>query len=181
LRISRRRQFKPVQPRYRINEQIIAPEVRVIDEEGKNLGIMPTQEAIKLARERELELIEVFPKAEPPIAKILDYGKFLYQKEKELRKQKAGQKRIEIKGIRLSLRISQHDKEIRLGQAKDFLEEGDKVKIEILLKGRERQYANAAKDTINQFINSLEAIIAIRIEQPLEMQGGKLSVILGRK
>lgn len=181
MRISRKKISKPIQSRYRVNEQISAPEVRVIDQEGKNLGIMPTSEALRLAQERELDLVEVFPKAEPPITKIIDYGKFLYQKEKEFRKQKTGQKKIETKGVRLSLRISPHDKEIRLKQAKEFLEKGDKVKIELILKGRERQYVGMAKDVINQFINSLKDVIEIKIEQPLEMQAGKLSVTLGRK
>lgn len=181
MRISRRKPIKIQKIRYRVNRQIVAPEVRVIDEEGKNLGIMSTFSAIKLAQEKNLELVEVFPKAEPPIAKIVDYGKFLYQKEKETRKQKAKQKRIEMKGIRLSLRISSHDKEVRLRQAKEFLEEGNKIKIELVLKGRERQFVNMAKDVINQFINSLENQLSIRIEQPIEMQGGKISIILGRK
>jgi len=180
LRISRK-QTKIQLVNYSVNEQIRAPQVRVIDENGQNLGILAKEEAIKIAKERDLDLVEVFPKADPPIAKILDYGKFLYQKDKEARKQKAKQKRVEVKGVRLSLRISRHDKEVRLKQAKEFLESGDKVKIEIILKGRERQYANNAREIINQFVDLLNARIPIRIEQPLVFQGGKFFLTLGKK
>jgi translation initiation factor IF-3 len=180
LRISRK-QVKVQTVQYWINEQIRAPQVRVIDEEGQNIGVMATPEAVRLAREREMDLVEVFPKADPPIAKILDYGKFLYQKDKEARKQKAKQKKVEIKGIRLSLRISPHDRDVRLNQAKDFLESGDKVKIEIILKGRERQYGGMARENINQFINSLNQLVSTKIEQPLSFQGGRLSVTVTRQ
>ncbi len=153
----------------------------MIDEDGQNLGVMETSVAVQLARERESDLVEVFPKAEPPIAKILDYGKFLYQKDKEARKQKAKAKKVEIKGIRLSLRISSHDRDFRLDQAKDFLESGDKVKVEIILKGRERQYANMAKEVASQFIEALNNLVPTKIEQPLSLQGGRLSVTVGKK
>jgi translation initiation factor IF-3 len=180
LRISRK-QVKVQTVQYWINEQIRVPQVRVIDEAGQNLGVLPTAEAVRLARERELDLVEVFPKADPPIAKILDYGKFLYQKDKEARKQKAKQKKVEIKGIRLSLRISAHDRDFRLNQAKDFLESGDKVKIEIILKGRERQYSGMARESASQFIGALDKLVSTKIEQPLSFQGGRLSVTVGKK
>jgi len=177
-----RRQVRNVQViKYWINEQIRAPEVRVIDEEGLNVGVMPTMDAVKLARARELDLVEVFPKAEPPIAKITDYGKFLYQKDKEARKQKAKQKKIEIKGIRLSLRISAHDKDVRLKKAKEFLEDGDKVKIEVILKGREKQYTNMAREAVNQFIDSLDKLVPTKIEQQLIFQGRRFSAVVGKK
>jgi len=180
LRISRK-QVKVQTIHYWTNEQIRASEVRVIDESGQNLGVMPTADAVKLAREREFDLVEVFPKADPPIAKILDYGKFLYQKDKEARKQKAKVKKVEIKGIRLSLRISQHDRDFRLNQAKEFLESGDKVKVEIILKGRERQYGNKAREVASQFIDALNSLVPAKIEQPLSFQGGRLSVTVGKK
>ena len=180
MRISRK-QVKVQTIQYRTNEQIKVLEVRVIDENGQNLDVMETSAAIQTAKDRGLDLVEVFPKAEPPIAKILDYGKFLYQKDKEARKQKAKAKKVEIKGIRLSLRISPHDRDVRLNQAKDFLESGDKVKIEIILKGRERQYANAAREIASQFIAALDNLVSTKIEQPLSFQGGRLSVTVGKK
>lgn len=180
MRISRK-QVKVQTVHYWINEQIKASQVRVIDENGQNLGVMAVGEAARIARERELDLVEVFPKADPPIAKILDYGKFLYQKDKEARKQKAKAKKVEIKGVRLSLRISSHDRDVRLNQSKGFLESGDKVKIEIILKGRERQYANMAREVASQFINALNNLVPTKIEQPLSFQGGRLSVTVGKK
>jgi translation initiation factor IF-3 len=180
LRISRK-QVKVQTVHYWMNEQIRAPEVRVIDENGQNLGVMATSVAVKMAQDRGFDLVEVFPKAEPPIAKILDYGKFLYQKDKEARKQKAKAKKVEIKGVRLSLRISQHDRDFRLNQAKGFLESGDKVKVEIILKGRERQYANMAREIANNFITDLNNLVSTKIEQPLSFQGGRLSVTVGKK
>lgn len=181
MRISRRQVNKVQVVQYWVNEQIRVNEVRVIDDEGQNLGVMPTPEAVRLAREKELDLVLVFPKAEPPIAKILDYGKFLYQKDKEARKQRAKQKKIEVKGVRLSLRIGAHDRDVRLDQAKGFLEAGDKVKIEIILKGRERQHAGMAREAIGQFIEALNQLIPTRIEQPLAFQGGRFSATVGRK
>lgn len=181
MRISRRHKKKVKVVKYWINEKIRAPEVRLITDEGQNIGVIATSDALKMAREKELDLVEVSPKADPPIAKILDYGKFLYQKDKEARKQKAKQKKVEIKGIRLSLRISSHDKEVRLKKAKEFLQEGDKVKIEIILKGRERQYSNMAKDAVRQFIEELNESVPTKVEQDLVFQGGRFAAVVGKK
>jgi translation initiation factor IF-3 len=182
VRILPKKSFKKSQQKsYRVNEEIQAPEVRVIDEEGKNLGIFPISQALELAAEKGLDLVEINPKAVPPITKILDYGKFLYQKEKELKKQKAKQKRIETKGIRLSLYISPHDTQTRLEQAKNFLKEDNKVEVEILLKGREHQFIGKAKEILNNFIKSLDAEIPTEIDQPLEVKKNRVSVVLRRK
>src|SRR5271157_5736671 len=109
MRISRYRRFQgPVEPLYKANEQIKAPELRVIDENAKNVGVLPTAEALALAKERGFDLVEVMPNATPPIAKFLDYGQFKYEKEKEARKQKAHAHKVEVKGIRLSIRIGEH-------------------------------------------------------------------------
>ena len=126
MRIHRHRNQKPKLniPTFRINEQIDNPEIRVIDDKDVQLGIIPTSQAMELARSRELDLVEVSPKAEPPVCKILDFGHFKYQKEKEVRKQKAQSHEVEIKGIRLSLRIGVGDLDIRRQQAKKFFERG---------------------------------------------------------
>jgi len=183
MRISRKkRRRKPlvVEPAYRCNEQIRAPEIRVIDDEGANLGVMPTDEAIKRAQEKELDLVEVHPKAEPPIAKIMDYGQFKYQKEKEARKLRAKQHKVEVKVIRISVRIGEHDMKIRLEQAKKFLDSGDKVKIDIVLRGRERQHPQIAKDQIQEFVNRLEQDMKIKVEQPVTKQGGLVSALVAK-
>ena len=183
MRISRRRKFfkKIEKKRYRTNEWIRAPKVRLIDETGQNLGVLDTAEALRQARQKGLDLIEVSPVAQPPVVKIINYNKFKYQEEKERRKLKAKQKKVEIKGIRLSLRISKHDMEIRKNQSKKFLEEGDKVKIEMMLKGRESRHKDLARKIINEFTENLNKEIEIITEQPLNILGGKLSIIIAKK
>lgn len=186
MRISRRKRFlrnknNPQEVHFRANDQIRVPEVRVIDENGENLGLLPTWQAIKEAENRGLDLVEVFPKGDVPTCKIMEYGQFKYEKEKELKKQKAAQKTNEIKGIRLSARIGQHDLDIRKEQAKAFLEKGHKIQVEIILRGRERQFTNLAKDVINQFIKDIDTEIGAKTEQPISVQGGKLSVIIAKK
>lgn len=164
-----------------MNNFIRVPQVRLIDENGENIGVIDTTAAINLAREKGLDLVEVSPLAQPPVAKILNYNKLKYQEEKERRKEKAKQKRIEVKGIRLSLRISQHDIDVRLNQAAKFIGQDDKIRVEMILKGRERQHFNLAKDIINKFVASLNQLIPTVTEMPLTVQQGKLSVLLAKK
>ncbi len=161
--------------KFRMNEKITSPEVRVVDEKGEALGILETPVAIALARSKELDLVEVSPKAEPPVCKILDYGAFKYQKEKEARKQKAQSKEVETKGIRLTFRIGAHDFEVRLDQAGKFLDRGDKVHIELPLRGREKAHRDVAEAVIKRFIATLQTKYTLRIEQNVAYQGGKLS------
>lgn len=183
MRISRKRsKYKRVQQkRHRTNEYIKVPQVRLIDETGENFGVVDTAKALRMAREKGLDLVEVSPKAQPPVAKIVDYSKLKYQEEKERRKEKAKQKKVEIKGIRLSLRISEHDKEIRIKQAEKFLNQDDKVKIEMSLRGRERQHKDLAREIINKFIGSINTSVPIITEQALNIQGGRLSVVITKK
>lgn len=182
MRISRKkRPDKPLIPQYKINEKITATEVRVIDAEGKNIGVFPTSEAIEMARSREMDLVEINPKIEPPVAQILEYGHFKYQKEKEMRKQKINSHVSDLKGIRLSIRISDHDLEIRQMQAKKFLERGDKVKVEMILRDRENAKAGIAFEVIDTFYKRLETQIPIRYEQPGTRQGNKVTAIIIRK
>jgi len=177
-RTYRRNRYQVLPPKilYRVNHQIRVPEVRLIDENGAPAGVVPLSEALARAQTAELDLVEVSPKAVPPVAKILDYGQFKYQKEKELKAQKVKQKTGEIKGIRLSLRIGQHDFDIRLEQAKRFLSEDNKVKIEIILRGRERQYTGQAKENMESFATALGN--NVKVEQPFAAQGGKLSMVI---
>ena len=182
MRISRYRRFqKPVEPLYKANEQIKAPELRVIDENAKNVGVLPTAEALALAKERGFDLVEVMPNAQPPIAKFLDYGQFKYEKEKEARKQKAHAHKVEVKGIRLSIRIGEHDRGVRLEKAKEFLEEGDRVQVEIILRGRERQFIDLARQGIDRFVADLNAAVGVKIDQPFARQGGRLTVVVAKK
>jgi translation initiation factor IF-3 len=187
MRIHYRRRVpqKPLGPIYRANEQITVPEVRVIDDEGKFLGVLPTNEAIAIAQQRELDLVEVSPKVSPkenpPVCKILDYGAFKYQKDKEKRAQKAHAKKVEVKGIRLSVKMGDHDENVRKEQALGFLEDGDKLKIEIILRGREKAHGELAIERINNFIKQIEQTYQLYIEQAVTRQGGNVSAIVGRK
>lgn len=161
---------------YRTNNQIRAKEVRLIDEKGQNLGIFPTEEAIKIAKEKGLDLVEISSSVTPLIARILDFGQFLYQQRKKNQKQRTKQKKVKIKGIRLSLRISEHDLNLKVNQAKKFLDEGHKVKIEMNLRGRERMHADLAREIIKRFISlSGEKII---LEQEITKMGGRLTCIV---
>lgn len=164
--------------KYRLNEKITSPEVRVVDENGAPLGVLETGKAIEIARSKELDLVEVSPKAEPPVCKILDYGAFKYQKEKEARKQKAQSNEVEVKGLRLTYRIGAHDFDVRINQAGKFLDRGDKVHIELPLRGREKAHRDVAEEVIKRFIVTLQTAYSLRIEQAIAYQGGKLSAIV---
>ncbi|OGH61844.1 MAG: translation initiation factor IF-3 [Candidatus Magasanikbacteria bacterium RIFCSPHIGHO2_01_FULL_50_8] len=181
MRIARKR-FKPepVKIKVRFNDMIRVPEVRVIDENGEHVGVMRTEEALRLAKERELDLIEINPEADPPVVKILEYGQFKYQKDKEERLQKKKQKETEVKGVRLSLRIGEHDKTLRLNQAKGFFEDGNKVKVEIILRGRERQFVENAFKVVKGFIEELHKQSPLRVEQAPTKQENKIIALLAK-
>jgi len=146
--------------------------VRVIDEVGKMVGIMPTPQALEFARSQGLDLIEVSPKASPPVVRILSYDKYRYHLDKALRQQKKKQKKIEVKGIRLSIRIGAHDLEFKAQQAQKFLAKGNKVKIELILRGRERANVDFAFSVFKKFMAS------VSVEYVTEQQPKKLSNII---
>jgi translation initiation factor IF-3 len=184
MRIHRHRKFQKPKfeaQEFRANHHITVPEVRVIDEEGVALGVMETAKAIALATQRGLDLIEVSPKAEPPVCKFANYSHFKYQKEKEMRKQRAQSKEVEIKGIRLTMRIGSGDLQIRIDQAAKFFGEGDKVKVEMILRGRERAHSDVARAVFDQFVKGLAVHYPIRVEQPLKVMDGRLNMILARQ
>lgn len=181
MRISHRRRPEKISLNYRINEEITAPQLRVIDNEGNFLGIMNLAEALEISRDKVIDLVEIVPNASPPVAKLIDYGKFRYQKEKELKKQKSQQKQVEVKGIRLSLRIGEHDVNLRVEQAAKFLQDGNKVKIELLLRGREKARPDLGREVINKFIKQVGEKISIAVEQPLSRQAAKFFVVIAPK
>lgn len=149
----------------------------MIDEAGNQLGVMPTGEALRLARERELDLVEVAPLAKPPVCKIMDFGKFQYQQSKQDRLSKSKQKKIELKGIRIGIRTDEHDLEFKKTQIEKFLTKGNKVKIEIVLRGREKAHRELAKTSLESFIRSIA--VPYKIEQEVKsFPGGFNSVII---
>jgi len=154
--------------------------VRVIDETGKQLGVFGLEKALQIAQERNLDLIQVTEKVEPPVCKIMDYGKYLYwlQKKEKTAKAKRGG---ELKGVRLGFAISLHDLEIKANLAKKFLEKGQRVKIEMILKGREKGFSELAKEKIDQFLEILGKLIPIKIEGDLKKGPGGFTMIITKK
>jgi translation initiation factor IF-3 len=178
MRISRYRPRKPQGPIIRYNEGIRVPQVRVVDETGEHLDVMDTAKAIALARERGLDLVELNPHANPPVCKLTTFGQFKYQKDKKLRKQKAHAKTVEVKGVRLSLRIGRGDLEVRRNMAQRFLDEGNRVRVEMILRGRERQHVDLGRKILQDFVATFPEA---RIDQPFQRQGGVLSMVIAKK
>ena len=140
-----------MQKSLRVNNQIRVPEVQLIDDKGNQLGVLPTFEALKMAKEKGLDLVEVGPQMKPPIAKIMDYGKYMYRKEKQ---EKGGvkQKDQEVKTVRVGFKTGEHDLKFKSEQIDDFLKEGHPVKIELTLRGREKALAHMGKEKLINFI-----------------------------
>lgn len=169
--------------RVNANADIKATEVRVLDENGEFLGIMPTSDALALSDERGYDLIEISPNAVPPVCRFGTVGKYIYEQEKKVRKQKKLQKKTGVKTLRLSYKISQHDKDVRLNQGIKFLQQGNKLKVESILRGRERQFVNLAKEKMQSFVNDLQSQedLNIVVEQPVKMVGNQISAIVFHK
>ncbi|MCC7432295.1 translation initiation factor IF-3 [Candidatus Peregrinibacteria bacterium] len=160
----------------RINQQIRAPFVRLIDENEEQLGEVSLDEALRIARERELDLVEVAPLAKPPVCKILDYGKYLYRQNKIEQKHKRMQKKSEMKTIRLSLRIDEHDLDVKGNRAKEFLAEGNSVKVTLMFKGREIAHEGLGMQKIEGFYERVKEVAAI--EAPAKRQGNSINMVL---
>jgi len=139
----------------RINNQITAGELRIIDETGQNLGIISREEAMKMAREKGLDLVEISPNAKPPVAKIISFDKFRYQKEKELKKQRISQKAKEMKQIRVSGRAALNDLKIKAEKINEFIEEGHPVEIQMVLRGREKANKEWARSKLEEFLKMI--------------------------
>jgi len=169
-----------LQRRVFINNQIRAREVRVIDETGNQLGVLELGKALQMARERNLDLIQVTEKVEPPVCKIMDYGKYIYHLEK---KEKATKHHHigELKGIRLTFGISEHDIEVRVHQAEKFLKKGDKIRIEMRLYGREKAHQDFAREKIKKFLEILDKFIPLKIERELKKEPRGLTMIVSKR
>ena len=139
-----------------MNERIRAREIRVIGEDGEQFGILTVSEALALAAEKNLDLVEISPNATPPVCKIMDYGKFKYEKTKKEKENKKKQKNVVIKEIRIKPHIDEHDKETKISQIKKFIEKEYKVKISLRLSGREKLHAESAVKILDDFANSFE-------------------------
>ena len=140
----------------RMNERIRAREIRVIGDDGEQFGILTVNEALALAADKSLDLVEISPNATPPVCKIMDYGKFKYEKTKKEKENKKKQKNVVIKEIRIKPHIDEHDKETKISQIKKFIEKEYKVKISLRLSGREKLHAESAVKILDEFADSFE-------------------------
>ncbi len=163
----------------RINDQIRSREVRLIDAQGEQLGVVPLQKAKAVANESGLDLVEVSPNAVPPVCKILDYGKYIYEQKKKIRDAKKNQTQIKLKEIRMQPKIESHDLEFKTKHVADFLEEGNKVKVTIRFRGREMAHTELGRDVLMRVLDKLtEREVPHNLDRPPQMEGRFMSMIL---
>lgn len=162
-----------------INERIRDKEVRVIGEDGEQLGVMSSREALKLAREAELDLVKIAPTAKPPVCKIIDYGKYKYEQVRREKEAKKKQKTMEIKEVRLSPNIDVNDLNTKANQARKFIAKGDKVKVTLRFRGREMAHVNYSKQILDSFCQKLEDIAVV--DKPPKMEGRSMVMFLTEK
>ena len=163
----------------RVNEMIRVREVRLIDDEGNQKGIVPTLEALKLAKEKDLDLVEVSPNANPPVCKILDYGKYRFEQEKKRRESKKNQKVLKLKEIRMQPKIGPGDLDTKAKHVQEFLDEGDKVKVTIRFRGRELAHTELGYDVLNEVLKRLTS--AYVVEKAPAMDGKTMSMTISAK
>ena len=159
-----------------INEQIRDREVRVIGEDGQVIGIMSSRDALKLAKEAELDLVKIAPQAKPPVCKIIDYGKYKYELARKEKEAKKKQKTIETKEIRLSPNIDTNDLNTKVNQAKKFLQKGAKVKVSLRFRGREMAHKDVGREILNAFFEELKDVASV--DKPAKMEGRSMVMFL---
>jgi translation initiation factor IF-3 len=162
-----------------INDNIRFPKIRVIDIDGAQLGILTPREAQRLAEEKELDLVLVSDKADPPVCRIMDYGKYKFEQEKRAREAKKKQHTADVKEVKMRYKIDDHDYQVRVNQAKRFLKSGDKVKATIMFRGREIQHSNLAKDLLNRMATDLEELA--EVQQYPKQEGRSMMMLLSPK
>lgn len=162
-----------------INEQIRDKEIRLIGQKGEQLGIMPVKEALRIARDADLDLVKVAPNAKPPVCKIIDYGKFRYEQMRREREARKKQKVTEIKEIRLSPNIDSNDLNTKANHARKFLSKGDKVKVSLRFRGREMSHVNVGRQILDAFFEKLEDVAVV--DKPAKLEGRSMVVYLTEK
>lgn len=171
--------MKIINKNYIVNEDIKDKEVRVIANDGSQLGILPTKKAQGMADEEELDLVMISPGAKPPVCKIMDLGKFIYEQSKKEKEAKKNQKVVSIKEVRVSLTIEEHDISIKAKNARKFLLDGDKVKITVRFRGREMELGHLGQKILDNFVSKLEDVSIV--EKPAKREGRNMTVVLGPK
>ncbi|MEG0773158.1 translation initiation factor IF-3 [Clostridium sp.] len=164
---------------FMMNEDIREKEVRVINWDGEALGVIPTKEALKLAEEKELDLVAISPNANPPVCKIMDFGKYIYEQQRKDKEAKKKQKVVVIKEIRMGATTEEHDIEIKANNAKRFLLDGDKVKVTVRFKGRQIENSQVGYTILNLFVEKLGDVYVM--EKPARQEGRNMIMILAPK
>lgn len=162
-----------------MNNQIRAKEVRVIAPDGEQLGIMETQDAMRKAEEMGLDLVEVAPTAKPPVCRIMDFGKYKYEMSKKAHESRKRQTVITVKEIKLRPRTEEHDIQFKTNNIRRFLEEGNKVKVTVMFRGREMAHTEQGRAVLDRIVKSLEGLAVV--EQPPGMEGRNMVTVLARK
>jgi translation initiation factor IF-3 len=171
------RRSRDIARELRVNEMIRIREVRIIDDEGQQLGVMPTFQALALAQEKGLDLVEVAPTAVPPVCRILDYGQYRYELQKREREQKKRQKSQSFKEVRLAVKIDTHDLQTKARRAAEFLDKGDRVKVTVRFRGREISHANLGRDLLMKVAEQLEEHGVV--ERPPLLEGKSMYIVMG--
>jgi translation initiation factor IF-3 len=161
---------------YRVNDQIRVREVRLINQDNQNVGIISTREALRMAEDNGLDLVEVSPNARPPVCKIMDFGKFLYEKSKKEREARKAQKQIEVKEIRLRPKTTDHHRQFKVRDARRWIEDGMKVRVRIRFRGREITYPEIARDLLSEIAEELSDVAVV--EQRPNMEGRTMLMVL---
>lgn len=162
--------------RHRINEEITVNEIRVLDADGALIGILTKRAALAMAEEREMDLVEIAPQAKPPVCKIIDYGKFIYELQKKEKLQKKNQQQQQVKEVRFKWRTQTHDFNFKVRHAREFIREGNKVKASVMFRGREITHTDIGRELLERFIAELTDVA--KVDAPLRMEGKSLSVVL---
>jgi translation initiation factor IF-3 len=163
----------------RVNERIRIREVRLIDKDGQQVGVVPTERAMQMARDAGLDLVEVAPDSRPPVAKIMDYGKFKYERKKQIQESRKKSHAVQIKEVRLRPKTGKHDFDVKLGRARRFLMEGDKVQINMMFRGRELAHLDVGRSVVQRFSKELEDIA--KMERPPIFEGRRMTCLLTKK
>ena len=162
-----------------INEQIRDKEIRLIGENGEQLGIMSARDAMKMAKEAELDLVKIAPAAKPPVCKIIDYGKYRYEQDRKEKEAKKKQKTIEIKEVRLSPNIDVNDLNTKVGAARKFIEKGNKVKVTLRFRGREMAHMQSSRHILDDFAEQMKDVASV--DKPPKIEGRNMTMFLTEK
>jgi translation initiation factor IF-3 len=160
----------------RINERIRVSEVRLVDEDGSQIGVIPTDEALRMANERDLDLVEVAPQSRPPVARLLDYSKYKYEQEQKAKAARKHQQQVNVREIKLRPKIADHDYETKKGHVERFLRHGDKVKVTIMFRGREQAHPERGRMLLERLYEDISDLAVI--EQQPEQEGRNMHMLV---